>query len=230
MSDPAAKREAKHPPHHTRAQRLTLPLLRARPRLLACCLILIVAASLLAWRGVSPASAVLLGFDLGALVYLGMLVGMFLRATPDAMRSNARRQDGGRWGVLWSSVALSLVVLVALTSELGGKGGLPAIGVAVLSIVLSWLFMNTMFALHYAHGYYGDYGKQAEGLDFPATKDPDYWDFMYFAVVIGMTFQVSDVQITSRYLRRMALLHGMIAFFFNVFILAISINIVAGKA
>lgn len=226
MSDPATPRPAHH---HTRRERLSLPLLRARPRMIASAAILITTAVLLAVLGMPPTEAALLGFDLGALVYLIMLARMFYGATPDFMRTQARRQDGGRWGILWSRVALSLVVMAALTTELGGRVGIQGIGLAVLSIVLSWLFMNTVFALHYAHGYYGEYGKQAEGLDFPGTKEPDYWDFAYFAIVIGMTFQVSDVQITSRYLRRMALLHGVIAFFFNVFILAVSINIVAGK-
>jgi uncharacterized membrane protein len=124
------------------------------------------------------------------------------------------------------------VVLVALGTELqaGKTGGLLAIAIAAASIVLSWAFLNTLFALHYAHGYYGDYGKQHEGLDFPGDDEPDYWDFAYFAVVIGMTFQVSDVQVTSRYLRRMVLIHGVIAFFFNVFIIAVSVNIVAGRS
>jgi uncharacterized membrane protein len=90
--------------------------------------------------------------------------------------------------------------------------------------------MNSIFAMHYAHGYYGNLGAAHRGLDFPGEEEPDYWDFTYFAVVIGMTFQVSDVQITSRHLRRMALLHGVIAFFMNVFIIAMTVNIVAGQA
>ena len=127
-------------------------------------------------------------------------------------------------------MAISTVVLVALGTELeaGKTGGLVAILVSAASILLSWAFLNTLFALHYAHGYYGGYGKQHEGLDFPGGGEPDYWDFAYFAVVIGMTFQVSDVQVTSRYLRRTVLAHGVIAFFFNVFIVAVSVNIVAG--
>jgi uncharacterized membrane protein len=102
--------------------------------------------------------------------------------------------------------------------------------VAGSSIVLTWLFINVMFALHYAHGFYGDYGKPHQGLEFPGRENPDYWDFAYFSIVIGMTFQVSDVQITSRELRRVVLLHSVIAFFFNVFIIAVTVNIVAGRA
>jgi uncharacterized membrane protein len=98
---------------------------------------------------------------------------------------------------------------------------------------LSWFFMNTMFALHYAHGYYGDSDpsskyKPTGGLIFPGRAQPDYWDFLYFSFVVGMTFQVSDVQIEDHDLRRNVLAHGVLAFLFNVVILALTINIVAG--
>ncbi|MFC5741730.1 DUF1345 domain-containing protein [Dyella tabacisoli] len=206
--------------------------LRARPRFTLSGGIFVVASGLLMWLGLRPSLAWLLGFDLAAVVFLSMIAWLFTKATPEKIGSQARVQDAGRWGVLWSSVAFTVVVLVALGTELHAVkgGGVQPIVLAVVSIVLSWLFMNTMFAMHYAHGYYGEFGKQHEGLQFPETPRPDYWDFAYFAIVIGMTFQVSDVQITSRYLRRVALLHGVIAFFFNVFIIALSVNIVAGQA
>lgn len=90
-----------------------------------------------------------------------------------------------------------------------------------------------MFALYYAHLYYRDDRESGtegnvKGLDFPEEKQPDYWDFLYFSLVIGMTCQVSDVQVTSRSMRRLALMHGVLTFFFNTVILALSINIVAG--
>jgi uncharacterized membrane protein len=198
-------------------------------------LLLFVAVGLALWHWLHlrPATALLLGFDFAALIYLLTLASMFNQtSTQELMSSQARKQDTGRWGVLWSSVGLTGVISLALTTEMGAArgGGAQALIIAAVSIVLSWLFMNTMFAMHYAHGYYGDFGKKHEGLQFPDTPQPDYWDFAYFAIVIGMTFQVSDVQITSRYLRRVALLHSVIAFFFNVFIIAISVNIAAGLA
>ncbi len=101
---------------------------------------------------------------------------------------------------------------------------------ATCSLLLAWLFLNTIFAVHYAHEFYGDSGGKHSGLDFPGTKEPDYWDFIYFAFVIGMTFQVSDVQISERKIRRVALVHALIAFFFNVIVIALSVNIVAGSA
>jgi uncharacterized membrane protein len=205
---------------------------RARPWLATSTVVFVVSGVVLALLRVKPAQALLLSFDLGALIYLGALLRLFNRANPEHMCRQARKQDTGRRGTLCSAVAVSLVVLVALTTELHAakSGGAMAIGMAAISIVLSWLFMNTMFALHYAHGYYGDFGKPHAGLEFPGTPQPDYWDFVYFAFVVGMCFQVSDVQITSRILRRTALLHSVIAFFFNVFIIAISVNIAAGMA
>lgn len=204
--------------------------LRTRPRLTVAALVFGVVGAALAALGVAPVSALLLGFDVGAVVFLASMVTLFNTATPQNMRHQARIQDAGRWGILWSAVALTGVVAMALGSELRASGaGMAPIVLAGGSIVLSWLFINVMFALHYAHGFYGDYGVQHQGLTFPGKTDPDYWDFAYFSIVIGMTFQVSDVQITSRALRRMALLHSVIAFFFNMFIIAITVNIVAGQ-
>lgn len=206
--------------------------LSAHPRLAVAGAVFVVLACGLMASGLKASLALLLGFDAAALTFLVATANMFNHATPDSMRATARTQDVGRWGILWSSVLLSGVVLIALGVELhvARSSGVGAIVVASSSIVLSWLFMNTMFALHYAHGYYGNYGASHQGLEFPGDDKPDYWDFMYFAVVIGMTFQVSDVQITSRHLRRMALVHSVIAFFMNVFIIAVTVNIVAGQA
>lgn len=207
-----------------------LHFVRARPRMLIAFTLFLVTSGVLTATGMRISNAVLLGFDLGAIVLLGILARLFNHSTPMRMRRQARAQDTGRWGILWSGIVLASVVLVALSNELHAakSGGLQAVVIGVLSVVLTWLFLNTMFAMHYAHGFYGDFGDKHTGLEFPETPEPDYWDFVYFSIVIGMTFQVSDVQITSRYLRRVVLLHSVIAFFFNVFIIAITVNIVAG--
>ncbi len=217
--------------HQTKYRWRPLHFLRARPRMLIALAIFLVTSGSLLATGTHLSNAVLLGFDLAAIVFLGIIARMFAKSPPTRMRRQARAQDTGRWGILWSGIVLSSVVLVALSNELhAAKGGGPAaLVIGVVSVVLTWLFLNTMFAMHYAHGFYGDFGEKHTGLDFPETPEPDYWDFAYFSLVIGMCFQVSDVQITSRYLRRVVLLHSVIAFFFNVFIIAITVNIVAGQ-
>lgn len=205
--------------------------LRARPRLSIAAAIFVLLGGGLAASGVAPVPALLLGFDAGAAVFLVGMLLMFNASTLDTMRHQARVQDAGRWAILWSAVGATAVVMLALGSELHAShhGGLFTIVIAAGTLVLAWLFMNVMFALHYAHGFYGDYGSQHRGLEFPGDAPPDYWDFAYFSIVIGMTFQVSDVQITSRTLRRMALVHSVIAFFFNMFIIAVTVNILAGQ-
>jgi uncharacterized membrane protein len=206
-------------------------LVRSRPWTIVSLLIFILIVAGLYVSGVPLANALLLGFDVAAVIFLGVIAYLFNRAEPDRMRRRAQAIDTGRWVVLLSGVLLAAVVLGALGVELHAakSGGLLGLVVSVLSVILSWLFLNVMFAIHYAHGYYGDIGEKHRGLDFPDTPEPDYWDFAYFSIVVGMTFQVSDVQITSKYLRRVVLMHSVIAFFFNVFIIAVTVNIVAGQ-
>jgi len=211
----------------------SLPFWHAHRRLVVCALLFAAAAGGLAAYGVSVGLALLTGFDAAALVFLVVTVRAFGRTSVPQMRVRAQQQDVGRAGVLWSSVALSCMVMMALWVELRAEGDAPgvlAIVAAASTIVLSWLYMNMIFALHYAHGYYSQRNAMHNGLDFPGTQEPDYWDFAYFALVLGMTFQVSDVQIVNRRLRRTVLIHSVIAFFFNVFIIAISVNVAAGRA
>jgi uncharacterized membrane protein len=208
--------------------------LRRRPRFNLAASMLVVSFVALIVAGTQPRLAILLAFDVAAIAFLSMLAHMFAGASKAAIRRRARDEDQGRWGVLFVGVSLSVVVLVSLGLELhtNAASGWPQIALAASTLTLSWLFMNAMFAIHYAHAYYGDdlRADKCGGLEFPGNDDPDYWDFAYFAMVIGMTFQVSDVQITDRSLRRAALLQSVIAFFFNVIIIAISVNAVAGKA
>ncbi|WP_088159622.1 DUF1345 domain-containing protein [Achromobacter xylosoxidans] len=220
-------------PEDDSAAGTALPFFHAHRRLVGCAALLLVMAGALYALGVPWVLALLLGFDAGALVFLLMTARVFGRTSAAAMRQHAQQQDVGRTGVLWSSVALSCMVMMALWVELQGESGVGsvlAMLAAAATIILSWLYMNMIFALHYAHGYYGHRNAMHKGLDFPGTEDPDYWDFAYFALVLGMTFQVSDVQIVNRRLRRTALTHSVIAFFFNVFIIAISVNVAAGRA
>lgn len=160
-----------------------------------------------------------------------------LRATPETMRRHAQQEDEGRLAILslvTAAACASLSAIGFILRDKGLSGSLLILHLTlfVVTIVGSWLLVHTIFALHYARGYYQD-GKtlsecKADGLDFPGEVEPDYWDFLYFSFVIGMTSQVSDVEVTSRSLRRLTLIHGVLSFFFNTTILAMSINIIAG--
>jgi uncharacterized membrane protein len=182
-----------------------------------------------------------LGWDFGVLVLVGWITVMMGLSTPDHMRRRAARQDLGRWVILLAITAGALISMLALAyiqktlKSSPDSGQAFFLAVIVVTIVLSWSLVHTVFALHYAHGYYGPSEDEDDddglvgGLEFPSEKQPDYWDFMYFSYVVGMTCQVSDVQISGRDLRRMALVHGIVAFFFNTIILALTINIVASS-
>jgi uncharacterized membrane protein len=126
---------------------------------------------------------------------------------------------------------VSLVVLVAVASELmqGASPDTRSIMLIVGTLVLSWVFSNTIYTLHYAHLYYrARHGGDAAGLKFPETPEPNYWDFVYFAFCLGMTFQTSDVDVTDRGIRKVVTLHCLAAFVFNLGIVAFTINVLGG--
>ena len=138
-----------------------------------------------------------------------------------------------------SAPVIFALVLVATLASLGEvfllltcKTDYSKIAIAISGMLLSWILIHTIFALRYAHLYYGNdktnKDVHAGGLNFPEDKHPDYLDFAYFSFVLGMTFQVSDVEVTSKRLRRLSLLHGLISFFFNTLIVALTINVIAG--
>jgi len=216
--------------HHTRY-------LRRHPRLVVST-VLGIAAYLLLPASIDESTRLLAAFDLAAVAFLSAIWIMMARASPAGMRRRARTEDESRYVVLVLSTAVASAILLSIGLELHGLRELAPsdarfrVALAAVTILLAWLFMNTMFALHYAHFYYidaeGAGHEAAGGLAFPGGGQPDYWDFLYFSFVIGMTFQVSDVQITGHNLRRIGLAHGVLAFFFNVVVLALTVNIVAG--
>lgn len=204
---------------------------RRRPHFSTAVAIFVVLAATMSGAGFGLARGMLIAFDGSAVVFLAGVAWMFMHSPVATIKARVATQDAGRWGFLGSSIVITSVAIVSLSIELGAdkSGGLLEVVLAAASLVLSWLFLNTVFGLHYAHEYYMK-EKGAPALQFPdGAGDPDYWDFMYFAFVLGMTFQVSDVQIVRKRVRRIALMHGIIAFFFDVFILALSVNVVAGK-
>jgi len=206
-------------------------IVRHRPHFSTAAALFLVLLATMLGAGFGLARGMLYAFDAAAVTFLAGVIWMFGRSSTALIRARVANQDAGRWGVLWSGVAVTAVVVVSLATELraADRGGILIFVLAAASLVLAWCFLNTMFGLHYAHEYYRASKDNKTALAFPGTDEPDYWDFMYFAFVLGMTFQVSDVQIQRQSVRRVALAHGIIAFFFDVFLLALSVNVVAGK-
>ena len=154
------------------------------------------------------------------------------------LRAHAQEQDLGRFLIFVSVVIAACAALFAVgflistnKGEMRGHFTVHLV-LALATVILSWCVMHTVFGIHYAHAFYGDSGaggdRHAGGLIFPGDRPPDYCDFAYYSFVVGMTCQVSDVQISSRRMRRLTLLHGMLAFGFNTLILALLINTVSG--
>jgi uncharacterized membrane protein len=168
-------------------------------------------------------------FDIAAVLFLATVATLFGNATAERMRRYADENDANRAVLLAFSGTILIVVLVAVAKELQGKTDLVLISVTTL--VLAWLFSNMVYTLHYAHLFYSDAadGSDAGGLDFPSCAEPDYWDFAYFAFTLGMTFQTSDVEITSRRVRKVALGQCMAAFVFNIGVLAFTINVLGSS-
>ena len=179
-----------------------------------------------------------LAWDIGAVSLLALAALMFVNEGDDArIAHNAARQEEGEWTMFGVTLAGVVFSFVALTTVLAGAKDLPPaernlrFALVGATLIISWLVTHVLFALRYAHEYYARSTGSAEvdgGLQFPGGAPPDYWDFVYFALVLGMTFQVSDVQITSRQLRRLATAHGLIGFLFNTVIVALTVNIAAG--
>jgi uncharacterized membrane protein len=209
-------------------------LLRARPRLYSSIGLggLVIAFSPAALK--LPVRF-LIGWDASIAAYLTLAFVMMAGAGEEAMRRRAIRQRDGRWAILTVMTLAACASLFAIGQILGGLKDMPPaqiglhLALAGITIVGSWLCVNTIFAQIYAHEYFGPARQQAEPapLEFPGEPLPDYWDFIYFSAVIGMTCQVSDVSIHGRVVRRVVLVHSVISFFFNTVILALSVNIAA---
>jgi len=223
---------AKATPKKSRPPRV-VRIVKFRPRLFIAAAVGLAAIGALfivcdEWRA---ATKLLIGWDVAIALYLALGVHMILRSSMAHIRSRAATQDEGAIALLLLPVAAAIASLVAIFAELSSSRGSASYGwhvaLAVTTIALSWTFIHTLFALHYAHDYYGE-GNRANGLIFPGDDKPDYWDFAYFAFVVGMTFQVSDVQVSNRLIRRLVVTHGALSFVFNTAILAVTVNLATG--
>jgi uncharacterized membrane protein len=192
---------------------------------------------LLDGRQVLPVTRAIMAWDAGVLVFLLGIAVMVAGADPKRMAANAEAQQDGQntiFALTLGAVVFSFAALMFDFTVTGPASPLRKdlhVALSVGTLFLSWLMCQVTFALRYAHEYYWRADGAADfarGLEFPSEPAPDYLDFLYFSIVVGMTFQVSDVQITGRKLRRLALLHGMLGFFFNTIIIALTVNLAAG--
>jgi uncharacterized membrane protein len=170
---------------------------------------------------------ILIGWDSGVILYLLLSYRIAARASIATIRQRAAINDDGALALLVLTTAAALASLAAVLAELGHAPGQYQVALGVSTILLSWIFMHWIFALHYAHDFYKGGDKRSAGLVFPGNQEPDYWDFLYYSLVVAMTAQVSDVQVTSKVIRRLTTVHGVVSFFFNVAVLALAINIVS---
>ena len=202
----------------------------APPRFLLFGTVFVVIAAVAGLRLADPRIALLIGFDVAALVFFASVLPL-LNDDTGRMRHTAQVNDANRPVLLALTVLISVVILFAIGTLIASKETLHWGGLSLIvgTLALTWFFANTVFALHYAHLYYlqGADGDR-RGLDIPQAHAPGYWDFLYFSFTLGMTFQTSDVTISGAHIRKVVLLHSMAAFLFNMGILAFTVNALGG--
>jgi uncharacterized membrane protein len=221
------------PSGRPRSRMRIVRIIRARPRLFTSVLlglaVFALAYLVFDWR---IATKLLVGWDAGVIFYLIFFASLAARSDVHRIRRRAGLQDEGQITILVFIVGSALASLAAIFAELGQTPGNPRLPghlvLATSTILLSWAFIHSMFALHYAHEYYG-YGRDHRigGMIFPEDTEPDYWDFAYFSFTIGMCAQVSDVTVSSKSIRRIVLVQSILSFIFNAALLALTVNIAA---
>jgi len=185
------------------------------------------------WRWPTRAAV---GWDAGVgLFLLASVIKMIRTRSTDQIRRRAADLDDAGSAVLPLSLLAAAASIAIVVGEAATAPNVYAAATAVLvlsTVAMSWCFIHLIFALHYAHGFYGPADKAAGGQDgarrggliFPGEDEPDYWDFIHFALVIGVASQTADIQIADRGLRHIASVHSVTAFVFNTVILALGVN------
>lgn len=206
-------------------------------RFIICLILAVIIYLLMKGGGLDNLVKIVIGWSVFALAYIITSWIVFFAQKPAQIREHSKQEDGSRLYVfsliiITSFASLVAVLLLMLSQNTKDTPQIIFIPVAISAMLFSWIMVHTLFGFHYAHLYYGDDTNDstthAEGLEFPGEKNPDYLDFAYFSFVIGMTFQVSDTNVTSRSIRRLVLLHGIISFGLNTFVVALTINLVSG--
>jgi uncharacterized membrane protein len=203
--------------------------LRHRPSLLAGFAVGVV-CGVAAAPFVHPLQAFLLAWNAGVVGYEVAFVFVIGRITVEGLRLVAAQLDEGRWGMLVITVGAAIASLGAIVAELARVHGTPHPGwteaLAGTTVLLSWLFVHTVFATHYAHAYW----RRDGGLNFPGNDKPTYSEFLYFSFCIAVASQVSDVSTETADMRQLVLTHSMVAYLFNTAIIALGVNIAASLA
>ena len=166
------------------------------------------------------------GFDTAALLFLVTCATLLRTGEARVIREHAAMNDANRhWLLIITGIVMS-ILLIAIAAEVVGRSPEPFTKILIIAtLVLAWLFSNTIYALHYAHVAYRNPDMGCSGLEFPHTPHPAYWDFFYFSFTCGMAFATSDVQVTSTRMRRIVTMHCLAAFAFNIGVLAFTINV-----
>jgi uncharacterized membrane protein len=219
---------------------LPLRVVRSHPRLFAG-IVVSLAVGMLLPANVHLTTRLLIGWNVGTWFYFISTGIMIARASPLSIRRRARVTDEGKVFILvFTSLAAFAVIAaifaqLAIVKDLSGTAKGLHIGLAAATILSAWFFIHLTYALHYAHEYFDEYfaepGRPTTvrgGLIFPGSEQPDYYDFLYFSYVIGVACQTADIELSSHAMRRVALIHCVLAFFFNSALLALTINIAAG--
>ena len=214
--------------------------LGARPRLtgsIVAGLVVGVACAMFATE-MRGSTALILGWDALAFSFLGSMLLTWFQHDPEDIRHRAAIDDEGREVISTLVIVAAAASIWAVGAELSlakdahGLMKVAHIVLAFITVIASWFMVQMIFTLHYAHEYYGidedDGARDAGGIEFPGKEPPDYWDFLYFSVCIGVACATADVDIASKGLRRLATIHCLVAFAFNTIIVALTINLTAG--
>jgi len=217
-----------------------LSILASRPRLMGGFLAGAVVGLALAKLvpDLPAATTLIVGWDVACVVFMLSAGAAMMGHTLDDIRERAEREGEGRGlilGLVLTAAAVSVWAIAVQLSMAKAEHGVLRSGhvaLAFATVVLSWLMVQFVFALHYAHEYYAENdsgsGQEMKGLAFPGGEPPDYWDFIHFAIIIGAAAQTADIAITSKALRRIGTVHTLVAFAFNTVIVALTINLLAG--
>ncbi len=172
---------------------------------------------------------VMAAFDGAATVFLISLASLFRNGQAAKMRDASRANDANRTFLLGFTALVTLVILIAVGAVVGDSKDALAKVLVIATLTLAWLFSNVIYALHYAHLFYAeDDGEDAGGMKFEDCDEPDYWDFLYFSVTLGMAFATSDVKISSRRIRRIATGQALAAFVYNLGVIAFAVGALGG--